>query len=489
MATYQVLTQIIVQQVTDYPSPYGVTVKRDRRFTINYLHSYNGESSWENLCQTMKIVLPKNVKFKDQDGKTYSLGSIKQKDSSIGGYVGAPTPATTNIPGVTDLVPTPNPIPTPTFMQGDMITLNVGYRAKLFARDGSEVTYMTGGVDPTGTYRTTGPEPAGFFNGNVPNLFEGFISRVSPRLPFTLECEDAMWLLGQIPTPTKEHKRSNLQKIVKEILDSAKALPLLKRYEVYGVKITTSNFSLTDLIFNVQHFWTQGESLRKTLGRIKHQYKLDSWFRGYELRIGLTHYIPDDAVTQSFEFQKNILDNDRLAFKRKDDLILSAVVTAHYAIETGGTTKDGKKVQKQKQTQILIYNSNGEFKYKLKQKGVDFPPNDTGNRYNFNFYGTTEKVNGANIDITKPENLFWIGSRLLKKRYYDGLHGSFTTFNIPYVKHGDIISITNPLLPEMDGLYMCKAVSPYGGAEEGLRQEVTIDFKITNLQDITTFAT
>lgn len=478
MALYQVLTTIVVQQVTDYTPPGGAPVARSKRFEIPYLHSYSGESSWENLCQTMKIVLPKNVKFYDSTGKIYALANISGTPSNIGGYVGAPqTETMPAIPGLTaPLIAAPVNIPTPTFMRGDLITINVGYRAKLFAKDGSEVTYMTGGQDPTRNY-----------SDNIPALFTGFINKVSPRLPFTIDCEDAMWLLGQIPTPQKQWPTSNLQKIVQQILQLSTSLPILQRYKGYGINITISDFSLTDLIFNVQNFWTQGESLRKTLARIKHQYHLDSWFRGTELRIGLTHYIPSDATTQVFEFQKNILDDDKLCFQRKDDIILSAVITSHYAIETGNLTKDGQKVLKAKQTQILIYNSAGTFSYKVKEKGVEFPPNDTGTRFDWKIYGTTEMIEGANVDITKPENLFKIGVRWLKRYYYDGLKGSFTTFGVPYVKHGDIISLVNPMLPEMNGLYMVKSVSPYGGATEGLRQEIALDFKINSYDDISTF--
>lgn len=486
MANFSVLTQIIVQQVTPYTPPGKPSIERNRRFVIPYLISYGTDGfSWENLCQNMNIVLPKNIKFKDQNGQVYSLGSINGKPSSIGGYVGAPTTDTTPaIPGLTTpLIAAPEVIPIPTFMRGDMITLNVGYRTKLFANGGSEVTYMTGSQDPTGVY----PNNLALANPGISPLFQGFISKVSPRLPFTLECEDAMWLLGQITTPKKQWPASNLQKIVSDILAGASGYNILNRYKQYGVNITLSNFSLTDLIFNVQNFWTQGESLRKTLARIKHQYHLDSWFRTYELRIGITHYIPDEAKTQSFSFQKNILDNDKLSFQRKDDTILSAVITAHYGEETGGTTKDGQKVVRGKQTQILIYNQDGGYKYIEKKKGVDFPPNDVGTRFNWVIYGTKEMIDGANIDVTKPDNLFKIGVRWLKRYYYDGLKGSFTTFAIPYVKHGDIISITNPILPEMDGLYMCKATNPYGDVGSGFFQEITIDYKINTFKDISTF--
>ena len=484
---YQVLTNIVIQQVADYIPPGGAPVTRDKTFTFNYLHSYESESSWESMSQTMKIVLPKNVKFKDQNGATYSLASNTGTPSSIGGYVGAPTTNTTpDIPGLnTPLVPSPANIPVPTFMRGDMITLNVGYRTKLMGKGQSEVTYMTGGPDPTGKYPTLTST-----SNNIPPLFQGFITRVSPRLPFTLECEDAMYLLSLVPTPNKHYNTGNIQSIVSGIIQQAYQAnddgtdSLLTKYKkACNVNITLSTFSMSDLPFDVQSFISTRGNLKEFLMKAGQQYHLHSWFRGFELRVGPTYYLPDDAVTQSFAFKQNILDNDRLHFKRKDDIPLSVIVTAYASSSAGTTTKpippatSGKPVTTLANTQILVYSEAGQFKKIVKQKGVDFPANDVGKRFTLK----------RHTPVTDVDALFQWRVRFLKRYYYDGLEGSFTTFGVPYVKHGDIINLTNPSLPEMTGLYMCKAVTYSGSAEEGLRQEITLDFKINQISDINTF--
>ena len=67
---------------------------------------------------------------------------------------------------------------------------------------------------------------------------------------------------------------------------------------------------------------------------------------------------------------------------------------------------------------------------------------------------------------------------MLKKYYYEGFTGSFTTFGIPYVKHGDTVRIVNNQLPEMSGSYKVKGVVYYGGVDDGLRQEITLDYKV-----------
>lgn len=454
---YSVLTNIIVQQIPTEEFP-----NRNLQIFIPFLSSYNGVSTWADQTQKMRLTLPKNVRLRavGTNGEYYTLGAIKTSSSSIGGYVcDSPTYDYTDKP-------------IPTFLRGDVITFDVGYRAKL--EDGSEVTYQTGGIDPTKVYE-----------GQIPNLFKGFISAVNPRLPFTIDCEDAMWLLGQIPTPTSQARWAgkSLQKITEEILAEAykpvdgKESILAKYERIADIKITISDFSKTDLIFNVQNFWTRGESIRAMLGRIKHQYKLDSWFRNFELRIGLTHYIPDDAKEHKFTFQKNILDGDSLFFSRKDDVALSVIVRTNYGRETGRTTKDGKKIIKQESTEILVFSKTGKFTYLPKKKGVEFPPNSEGNRYTLNI--TTPE--------TDEKKLFEWGVTFLKRYYYDGLKGSFTTFGVPYVKHGDVVELENGILPEMNGKYMVKAVEPNGGAENGLKQTITIDYKINSIADINTY--
>lgn len=451
---YQVLTHIVIQQIPSDTFP-----DRKLKFTIPFLASYTSKSTWQELTQTLKLTLPKRVKYRatDEQGNVYSMASINR---SIGGYVWD---------GVK-----PTGQPTPTFMRGDLVTFNIGWRTQLTGSDGSEVTYMTGGPDPTGVY----PRAPSAGVKDIPVFFQGFISKISPRQPFVIECEDAMWLLKQVPTPSKQWPSRTLQGIAHEIIEGAAGSKILQRYQKYGVSLTVSKFSTTDLVFNVQNFWTKGESLASTLGRVKHQYKLDSWFRGFELRIGLTHYLPADAVTQTFTFQKNILDSDSLSFQRKDDTILSCVVKSHYDEVSDRTTKDGKEIRVAKSTEILVFNSAGQYTYIKKQKGVEFPPNLAGQRLSLQVYDA----------ITDTEHLFQMGVRYLKKYYYDGLKGSFNTFGIPYVKHGDVVKLVNPVLPEMDGMYMVKSVEGNGGAEdEGLFQTIELDYKINTVNDIASY--
>lgn len=430
---YIVLSNIQVQQV-----PNDAYKDRNLLLEFSFIHKYEAYSTWQDLTQILGIVLPKRVVIK---GWKTSRSFVKENPDLYQKIrLGNQTGQNSNLGGFDS---------TPTFMRGDMIRFNVGYRGVV---NGKQVTYMTG-------------------QDGIPDLFFGFISGVDPRLPFSLQCEDYMWLCKQIPTPAKQWETNNLQTIVSDILKEGKDLPLVKRYGDFYSNMVVSDFSKTDLKFNVRNFTTTRGSLAMLLSRLKTEYRVDSYFRGRELRIGYLHYTQEDDVNHEFTFQKNILDNDRLMWMRKDDAVLSMIVKSNYLRTSSGTTLDGATKTKHESTEILIYNNAGVFTYIKKEKGKDYPSkalDAIGERFTMNIFDA----------IDDPKKLFEIGKPQLEKYYYDGFRGSFSTFGIPYVKHGDTVKIVNPALPEQDGRYKVKAVSYYGGYDDGLRQEIFLDYKI-----------
>lgn len=431
---YQVLSNIQIQQIPTEEFP-----NRNKLLVFSFFNSYDGTSTWDNLTQTMQIVLPKKVKVKAYKitGSPFSVvPDIRSSYIELSGGTGS----NSNLGGFDT---------EPTLLRGDMVKLNVGYRAVV---NGVETDYWTG-------------------QKGVPDLFNGFISSVEPRLPFTIECEDNMWLCKQIPTPAKNWEGKSLQEIIERIITDAQSLPTLKRYAPY-ISLKVSDFSRTELGFNVRSFTTTDDTLANLLLRIKGQYKINSYFRGNELRIGYRNYVPADNVVHTFTFQKNILDKDTLQWRRKDDTVVSLIVRSNYEIESDGTTKDGHKKSKQASTEILLYRGiGGKTKYIKKEKGKPYPAkywDRTGQRISLELNST----------IADEKDLFRFGEPILKQRYYDGFTGTFTTFGIPYVKHGDTVRLVNHVLPEMNGAYYVKQVRYYGGVDDGLRQEITLDYKI-----------
>ena len=119
----------------------------------------------------------------------------------------------------------------------------------------------------------------------------------------------------------------------------------------------------------------------------------------------------------------------------------------------------------------MVYSSNGELKSEVKKEGKEFPAASEGERRTFYFWNITDS--SKLISLTKDK---------LKLYYFSGLRGSFTTFGMPFVKQGDNIYLVNPVLPEQSGYYKVKSVK-YSGGVDGIRQEITPDYLIRQLND------
>lgn len=313
--------------------------------------------------------------------------------------------------------------PVPLILRGDAITINAGYR--YFNKDGVEVTDLP-------------KEP----------IYSGFVSKVTSKKPFVLQLEDNMYKLKQVAVGTHTFtKKNTLEDILKFIL---KGTP----YTVNALTQTTFG------TFTIGH-----ETAAQVLARLRKDYHFESYFRGNELRSGSLVYIESEAITHNFTFQKNII-SDQLEYQRKDDLILSAIAHNTLTEDTGGTTKDGQAKTKKIRLEVLVTLFNGKELRKVIPKGERTPESTEGERRTLFFPGATTSQQLGDLAIAE-----------LKKYYYTGLKGKFTTFGIPFVKQGDNVNILDSVLPERNGLYKVKQAD-YKGGIEGLRQEITLDYLI-----------
>ena len=376
---------------------------------LDFCHSWEADEGWENMTDTAKIVFPKNVIVKDRAGVPFNLYGTNK---SMGG-------------GQKNVL----------FLRGDHVSITGGY-------------YYTDAK--SGQLRQT-----------EHLIFSGYISKVHSKIPIEIECEDNMWLLKQTPAPNKfwPSKQYDMIGIITELVALAK--------DQYNIPLTVGKQAKITLDFSLGGFFTKNESVAQVLARIKKDYRLNSFFRGNELRVGFPIYLREDANTANhFVFQQNII-SDNLEYKRKDDVVLSAVVRSQYTEETGAITKDGKPKTKKERLEILVYQDptkpNG-FWYKEKVKGETLPPAEQGERYDFPVF-----------DVTDTHKMYLLGAAKLQQYYYTGFKGSFVTFGLPYVKWGDIITLTDNLYPDRNGRYLVKKVG-YKGGVDGFRQEIHLDF-------------
>jgi hypothetical protein len=370
---------------------------REGTFVFDFVCEWEASDNWEDFTNKAKITLPKNVYYTDRNGRKVNLGNTA---TPLSGFEGIPS-----------------------FLKGDEVEIVSGYR-----------------------YRINNQEIVDYAV-----KFEGFISQVSSKKPFVLECEDNMWKLKQIPAPNKLFRAKNydLEGILKELLT--------------GTGFTVNTLTQT----SIGDFRTQNETICDVLARLRKEFHFESYFRGTELRCGSVVYIESEAKTHKFIFQQNIIDDD-LTYNRKDDIVLSAIAYSINKNELQTVTKDGHKKTKHERLEVLVTYQRGTFVNKVKAPGqkAEFPPNYTGERRTLYFWNVTD----INL-LTK------MAQDELMKYYYTGFKGKFTTFGIPHVKQGDNVRIEDKVLTDRNGTYKVKGVE-YSGGVNGMRQVIELDYKL-----------
>lgn len=393
---YRCITNIKIQQIASKDWP-----KRSTVLNLDFVTEFESTDSWRDLTNKGKVTIPKNLYFKDQNGKPQPL---RGTNINVGGFSSS----------------------APLFLRGDKITIVAGY--KYYNKANREIE-------------------------DTAQFFDGYITKVGSKIPIELDIEDNMWILKQTPVETHTFGKSDsLEDIMKFLLK--------------GTSFTVK--AITQTTFG--SFTIGNETAAQVLQRLQKTYGFEFYFRGSELRGGALIYIESEAITEQFHFQENIIE-DELEYNRKDDVTLSAV--AHNTItENDGLCKDGSVKTKRKKLEVLVTIKKNptvsELPYttRIINRGDVVPENTDGERRTFFFPGetTTEGLAKAAYDQ-------------LKKYYYTGFKGGFTTFGIPFVRQGDNAVIKDPILPERDGTYKIKSVE-YSGGINGLRQIVKLDYKL-----------
>lgn len=408
---YRVKTKITLTQRSSYRDGAGTTKSRSGTLVFNFVNNYEIATAWSDLTDSGEVVLPKNVYVTNKAGQRQPLGG---SNVNIGGFSNNE----------------------PVFMRGDRLKIECGY-----------IYYDSRGNELSPTY----------------TVFDGFVSEVTSKKPITLKVEDEMFALKRVPAVGKSGRKFfsgksyTVEKILKEMLENA------------GLNYTVNALTST----TVGDVWVQNETISQLLARFRKDYHFEAYFRGTELRIGSKVYLDSDAKEsgkKALSFQRNIISDD-LEYRRKDDLILSAIVSNTIDQKTGETTKDGKEKTKRVKLEALITFENGSDTPKVYKasKEKPIPANEGGERHTFIFWGVT--------DINK---LIEQGTNKLRQYYYTGFKGKFTAFGLPYIRFGDNVDLLDKELPERNGRYKVKSVI-YKGGVGGLRQEVELDYMIGRL--------
>jgi hypothetical protein len=298
---------------------------------------------------------------------------------------------------------------------------------------------------------------AGNFQTITNKVFEGYITSINNRIPLELEFEDNTWLLKQIQAPNKTFKSTDytLERMMKELLIGT---PFSFQDNINGNKLSTT----------FGDFTTQNESIAEVLARLQKDFRFESNFKGNVLRTGMFVYYPEGRNTHNFKFQHNIISDD-LVYKRKDDVKVGVEVhtTQLEPYKDGAKRKDGiTKFKTVKYDYFGYY-----YKNELRIVQVDQKPKA--------FDGEIRTINMMKLPIDKIRDYI---KTQLNRLTYEGSRGSFTTFGLPMVQHGDIVNLIDNVLPERNGRYMVKSVDTSFGVN-GFRQEIGLDIKVDDYTD------
>ena len=247
------------------------------------------------------------------------------------------------------------------------------------------------------------------YDGNYNLEFEGFISYVNDGLPVILSVEDAMYQMKRTEV-NKSYGSVNLQKLLADIIPAA--------YTVNAMDVELGTVYLPKT------------TVAKTLGLLKDQYGLYSYFVGTTLICGKIYSDNVHAVTYTYDMYKDIISND-LKYRTKDQIKLKVTMTS--------------------------YNANG------KKKTATVGDDKDG-----------ELIQLVCTNVTDTTVLTALAQKELDRLKFDGYQGDMLVFGDKPVKHGDIINLTNQIYPERAGNYYVDRVVPSCTAEGALRKLITL---------------
>lgn len=391
----------LLSKITITQQPNSTYTSRNTTYILTFLNEIEINSSWQNLTDTCKIILPRKTYIKDDKGNRVNwFGKVFYGNDEFG----------TSTP--------------PIIQRGDKIRVELGYN-----------------------YPTA--DKAENIDMNI--VFDGYISKINPSMPIELECEDRMWQLKQIKVANKvySNKDYSVQSMIQEMLSA--------QPETSDITLVTGSLIGQKVETNIgDEFRTQDDTIASVLERLKKDAHINSYFRNVarsdgsyrsELRCSGLVYYPSDRVVSNFLFQKNII-SDNLEYKKLEDIKLGAKCYSINKVELTTTNKDGSKKTKAKRLETFVGEQDGEIR----------------TLYFWNIKTETE--------------LKQLGERELRKFYYEGFTGKFTTFGQPFVKHGDEVVLQDNILPERNGSYLVKGVRRTFG-QGGYRQEIELHLKLS----------
>lgn len=245
------------------------------------------------------------------------------------------------------------------------------------------------------------------YNNDNKREFKGFVRRVTPSIPVTIECEGYAWLLRR-KRVLKSWKTVSLKEVLKEL--------------IADTEITLSPFipELTLKNLAINH-----ANALKALEYIKERLHLAVYFQFDVLYVGLEEGVPGSPV--KFRLGYNTIRDDQLKYRLASDTkVLVRLVTG--------------KGKKAKRTLIEVGDKDGSL------------------------------VERRIANVTDAGDLQKIANDLLIQAKYTGFEGYITAFLQPYCQPCDTAVIIDRMYNERGGKYFVEGVEFDFGMNGGQRK-------------------
>lgn len=273
---------------------------------------------------------------------------------------------------------------------------------------------------------------AGYNKGpdELESLFKGFISDVETGTLIKIQAQDAMYALKQTSIETKTFKKATLKELIDHITKDTSI----------ESDLIDDNIGMGDWAIENNSF----HSAVDVLNKIKNDYGFVSFIKDGKLRVG----VPYDANGVTHYLLKE------LNFSGPDNLV--------------NQVNDTKRVLKG----ISIKPDNTRIiKYATKD-------NETITVSDDEIFGELRTLNYYNMTASELEEIL---KTVFQTVNWTGLEGGFQTFGEPVIRYNDYIKLKDLKNSKRKGSYKVKKVIYSMSPGNGLRQDVEIDYSITEI--------
>jgi len=251
------------------------------------------------------------------------------------------------------------------------------------------------------------------YDGDMKREFTGYVAKVDAKTPFSIECADEMWKLKQT-TFNKIWRKVSLREV----------LSFIYKGEIRVADINIGTYRIVNA------------SAAKVLDDLKEMgfysyFRYDEVLKDIVLFSGFGGYALGTSDKAVYNFNKNVIENS-LSYRLQEDMKL-------------------------KVTAVSMHSDNTKVEVEIGDEGGD------------------KRSLQCPVNLNKAEVTSFAKAKfqLLKVA---GYKGAVTGFGIPYVKHGDVVTVQDDMFPERSGAYFADTVKVTFGTG-GFRRNVELGYK------------